>query len=65
MAKKFARVGTKFAHKSQGVKRRFITQAEKNHARKRTAEIFYDMCDTVVELRIERNEVLANEVRRV
>ena len=64
ISKKFARTGSKFAHKTQGVKRRFLTQTEKNHARKRTAEI-YDMCDTVAQLRLERNEVLANEMRRM
>ena len=64
IAKKFARAGTKFTHKTQGVKRRFLSQAEKNHARKRTAQI-YDMCDTVAQLRIERNEILGNEMRRV
>ena len=33
------------------------------HARKRTAQI-YDMADTVAELRLERNQMLANAARR-
>ena len=64
IAKKFARAGTKFAHKSQGVRKKFITGHERDHARKRTVQI-YDMSDTIAELRLERNERIASELRRM
>ena len=64
IVKKFARAGSKFAHKTEGVKKKFTTNHERDHARKRTVQI-YDMCDTVAELRLERNEQMARELRRL
>ena len=64
ISKKFARAGSKFAHKTEGVKKKFTTSHERDHARKRTVQI-YDMCDTISELRLERNEQMARELRRV
>ena len=64
ISKKFARAGTKFAHKAEGVKKKFVSGAERDHARKRTVQI-YDMSDTIAELRLERNEQIARESRRM
>ena len=64
IAKKFARAGSKFAHKTEGVRRKFVTGSERDHARKRTVQI-YDMADTIAELRLERNEQISREVRRL
>ena len=63
ISKKFARPGSDFASKQRGVKRRFTSKQEQEHAKKRTCTI-YDMCDTVAELRLERNQVLAKAARR-
>ena len=63
IATKFARPGSKFAHKTKGVKARFKNMQEQNHARKRTAQI-YDMADTVAELRLERNQMLSRAARK-
>ena len=64
ISKKFARAGSKFAHKTQGVRKKFINSTERDHARKRTVQI-YDMSDTIAELRLERNETIASELRRM
>ena len=64
IAKKFARPGNKFAHKTLGIKRRFTTKGERDHARRRTAQI-YEMAATVAELRTERHEQLSKEARRI
>ena len=64
IAKKFARAGSKFAHKTHGVRRKFVNTLERDHARRRTVQI-YDMSDTIAELRLERNETIANELRRM
>ena len=56
IAKKFARAGLKFAHKTEGVRtKKFVSGPEHDHVRKRTVQI-YDMADTIAELRLERNE---------
>ena len=64
IAKKFARPGTKFADKNTGVKKAFLVPREKAHARKRTAQI-YEMSATAAELRLERNEIMAQKLRRM
>ena len=64
ISKKFGRAGTKFASKSDGVKRRFISAPEREHARKRTVQI-YGYADTIAQLRLERNQQIAKEMRRL
>ena len=64
IAKKFARAGCKLAHKVEGVRKKFVSGLERDHARKRTVQI-YDMSDTIAELRLERNEQMARELRRM
>ena len=63
IARKFARPGTKFAHPKKGVLAKFVTKDQKDHANKRVHTI-YAMADEAAELRIERNEKLAQAHRR-
>ena len=65
ISKKFARPGSKFAKKNnKGVKQRFAEYKERMHAKQRTVQI-YDMADTVAELRLDRHNMIAKEMRRV
>ena len=64
ISKKFGRAGTKFASKSEGVKRRFLAVQEKEHARRRTVQI-YGYADTIAQLRLERNQQIVKEMRRL
>ena len=46
------------------MRKKLINGAERDHARKRTVQI-YDMSDTIAEPRLERNETITSNLRRM
>ena len=63
IAKKFARPGTKFAHKSEGVKRKFTSKPQVDFAKSKTRQI-YGWANDVANLRLERHAQLSKAHRR-
>ena len=62
IAKKFAREGNKFAHKTDGPRNKFRVKGQAEHALKK-AKLIYKMADEVAELRLERNATMAKAHR--
>ena len=63
IAKKFARPGTKFAHKKEGVKHKFVTKDQIDFAKSKTRTI-YGWANDVANLRLERHQQLSKACRR-
>ena len=63
IAKKFARPGTKFAHKSEGVKRKFVSKDQVDFAKNKT-RLIYGWANDVANLRLERHQQLSKAYRR-
>ena len=63
IAKKFARAGTKFAHKKDGVKHTFSAKSHVDFARNKT-RVIYGYANEVANLRLERHEQLSRAARR-